>query len=140
MGPRNTLYVFNDVEYKGKKLKEYYPTAAALNGFLLPPGHEILRLALLRWLAFLIFRLMLFPYWLINFEKDMKRATRPQNHCHAGHVFMKAPEQTAKITLHLERSIYPGTTWILLLLSVTWFYPLTRGMMKSVQKALGHLN
>ena len=92
---------------EGKKLKEYLPAwVAAANGFAL-------------WLAFLFFRLMLFPYWLYGFHMDMRQE----------------PEKTKGIVTNLERSIYPATTIVLLVLSCTWFVALTRGMVKSMSKA-----
>ncbi|CAK9034642.1 Hypothetical protein SCF082_LOCUS20947 [Durusdinium trenchii] len=100
----NGLYFLNGTEVAGKKLKHVLPAwISALNGVLL-------------WLAFLVFRLGLFPYWLLHFNQDLQ----------------EAPESTRSITTNLERSIYPYTTMILLFLSFTWFIPLTQGMVKSV--------
>ncbi|CAJ1355310.1 unnamed protein product [Effrenium voratum] len=103
----NGLYLLNDTEVGGKKLKELCPPwVPALNGILL-------------WLAFLVFRLMLFPLWLYYFYLDMQ----------------EAPGKTTHVVTNLERTVYPATTSVLLALSVSWFFPLTRGMMKAVNKA-----
>ena len=107
----NVLYLTNNVEVDGDengngkkpKLKDYLPKwFLATNGFLL-------------WLAFLVFRLMLFPYWLVTFHQDMR----------------DMPQITKDITTEVERVIYPGTTVILLCLSTAWFIPLTKGMLKA---------
>eukprot|EP00438_Fugacium_kawagutii_P030840 Skav210401 [mRNA] locus=scaffold1416:182464:183177:- [translate_table: standard] len=104
----NKLYLTNQTEYNGNKLKTYLPVwVVATNGFFL-------------WLAFLVFRLLLFPYWLTSFYRDMQ----------------DMPEKTRAITTDLERFIYPGTTCILLFLSTMWFIPVTQGMLKTMRSAM----
>ena len=102
----NVLYLFNMPLEEGK-LKDQIPHwLEATISFAL-------------WLAFLVFRLMLFPYWIYTFRQDMHQR----------------PELTRGITTSLERFIYPGTTGILLFLSSMWFIPITQGMLKTLRKS-----
>eukprot|EP00435_Cladocopium_sp_Y103_P019862 s2124_g4.t2 len=55
----NVLYLFNSPSEDGGKLKNHVPHwLVATNSVAL-------------WLAFLVFRLMLFPYWIYTFRQDM---------------------------------------------------------------------
>jgi len=104
----NNLYLLNDVEIDGRRLKEFFPRwVVAANGIIL-------------WLGFIAFRLALFPTWLYMFYKDME----------------EAPSKSSAVITDLERYLYPAVNLVLMLLSIAWFVPLTRGMVKSV-KAVG---
>lgn len=103
----NVLYLFNTPLEPTGKLKDNLPHwLVAINSFAL-------------WLAFLVFRLMLFPYWIYTFRQDMHQM----------------PQLTRDITTSLERFVYPGTTGILLCLSTMWFIPITQGMLKTLRKS-----
>eukprot|EP00439_Symbiodinium_sp_Y106_P027436 s5793_g3.t1 len=101
----NNLYLLNDVEIDGRRLKEFFPRwVVAANGIIL-------------WLGFIAFRLALFPTWLYMFYKDME----------------EAPSKSSAVITDLERYLYPAVNLVLMLLSIAWFVPLTRGMVKSVK-------
>jgi len=68
------------------------------------------------WLSFILFRLVLFPCWLYQFYQDLNN--------YPG-------ETTAKTTL-FERTCYPATTILLLLMSAQWFVSITKGMLKAL--------
>ena len=69
--------------------------------------------SLLTWVAFLVFRLLLFPLWLVLFFYDM-----------AQH-----PACTDSTSLP-ERVCYPLALIAVLLMSVSWMIPLTQGLIK----------
>jgi len=68
------------------------------------------------WIGFVIFRLMLFPVWLWWFYRDL----------------IDNPAQTWDRVSVLELSVYPIVTSFLLVLSVFWMIPITRGLVKAV--------
>jgi len=85
--------------------KDSYPTLTAISGFGL-------------WLGFIFCRLLLFPTWLWMFHLDISEHT----------------EQTWDTSTDLERYLYPSVTLLLLVLSVIWFVPITKGMMKALRR------
>merc|ERR1712113_133219 len=91
----NNLLLFRAMEYKG--------VFNTLNGIIL-------------WLSFIVFRLVLFPYWLYQFRMDLKTD----------------PSETAARTTLFERTVYPATTIMLFLMSAMWFVSLTKGMLKAL--------
>ena len=72
--------------------------------------------SLLTWLAFLLFRILLFPSWLILFARDV--ALNPQ---------------ISERSNLVERSCYPLTILALLAMSIVWMVPLTKGLIKVLQ-------
>eukprot|EP00756_Hemistasia_phaeocysticola_P029681 Hpha_TRINITY_DN16246_c1_g1::TRINITY_DN16246_c1_g1_i1::g.12990::m.12990 len=68
------------------------------------------------WFSFLVFRLVLFPTWLVWWWNDVQAS----------------PETTWDSMCTLERYLYPGVTILLLVLSSHWFIALTRGMLKAI--------
>lgn len=98
------LYYFKDVTIKGKALQTYCPNwVYALNGLGL-------------WLSFLFARLLLFPSWLYFWWKDIS----------------DNPEATWDKCNILEKTLHPAATLFLLILSITWFIPVSRGLFKAV--------
>ena len=69
--------------------------------------------SLLAWMAFLLFRLLLFPSWIILFSRDV----------------VLHPRVSEGSTL-VERIGYPVTILAVLLMSILWMVPLTKGVMK----------
>jgi heme/copper-type cytochrome/quinol oxidase subunit 3 len=66
------------------------------------------------WLGFLVFRLTLFPTWLLMYFKDVRGS----------------PEQTWRNIHPVFRYLYPSTNVFLLTLSSIWFVPITTGLLK----------
>eukprot|EP00325_Prymnesiales_sp_UTEX-LB-985_P022906 CAMPEP_0174719388 /NCGR_PEP_ID=MMETSP1094-20130205/30962_1 /TAXON_ID=156173 /ORGANISM="Chrysochromulina brevifilum, Strain UTEX LB 985" /LENGTH=264 /DNA_ID=CAMNT_0015919673 /DNA_START=15 /DNA_END=809 /DNA_ORIENTATION=- len=91
----NNLLLFKAIGYKGR--------LNAINGVTL-------------WSTFLIFRLVLFPYWLYCFYSDVN-----------GH-----PAVTSAKVSSFELIFYPCTTIVLLCMSIVWFVTLTKGMLKVI--------
>mmetsp|Transcript_47950 Transcript_47950/g.102667 ORF Transcript_47950/g.102667 Transcript_47950/m.102667 type:complete len:277 (-) Transcript_47950:68-898(-) len=99
------LCLLKEVTVGGRELKDVLPAwVNAVNGFSL-------------WMAFLVFRLMLFPFWLYHRYVDIVQ-------------FPKVWEEAT----WLERYLYPAVIILLLVLSTIWFIPLTKGMLKAVGK------
>jgi len=99
----NNLYIFKEVTWGDKELKEIMPSwLYAANGFLL-------------WLSFLVFRLALFPTWLYFWYRDVTQS----------------PALTWDRSGPVERYLYPLVTVMLMVLSTIWFVPVTRGMLKA---------
>lgn len=73
------------------------------------------------WAGFVVFRLVLFPAWLWWFYLDITTN----------------PAQTWDRVGMIERYFYAGVTVVLLGLSIMWFIPITKGMLKGVRAALG---
>ena len=69
--------------------------------------------SLLTWVAFLLFRLILLPSWIILFSRDA----------------VLHPHASEGSTL-LERVGYPLSVLAVLLMSILWMVPLTKGLMK----------
>lgn len=91
----NNLLLFRAIGYKG--------ALNTINGVTL-------------WSVFLIFRLVLFPYWLYCFHSDV-----------AEH-----PTVTSAKVSSFELLFYPCTTILLLGMSIVWFVTLTKGMLKLI--------
>lgn len=68
------------------------------------------------WLTFIVFRLMLFPFWLWQFWSDISNY----------------PEKTWERVTTVERYMYPGVTVLLLILSITWFVPMTARILEGL--------
>ena len=68
-------------------------------------------------LSYIFFRLVLFPYWLLMFYRDV---TEHQ-------------ELTWDKVGPIQRYIYPVTNVILLVLSTIWMVPITKGMLKALR-------
>eukprot|EP00928_Gymnodinium_smaydae_P018753 TRINITY_DN17150_c0_g1_i1.p1 TRINITY_DN17150_c0_g1~~TRINITY_DN17150_c0_g1_i1.p1 ORF type:complete len:253 (-),score=28.57 TRINITY_DN17150_c0_g1_i1:68-826(-) len=68
------------------------------------------------WITFIIFRLVMFPYWLYQFYTDLGSLT---------------PEQAQSVSL-FEKWFYPFTTVVLLVMSLFWFYAITNGLLKAL--------
>jgi len=91
----NNLLLFRAMDYKG--------VFNSLNGVCL-------------WLSFIVFRLVLFSYWLYQFYMDVSNY----------------PDETIRKTTLFERTVYPCTTILLLLMSTLWFGSITKGMLKAL--------
>lgn len=104
----NNVWLFKEVQVKGLRLKELLPRVYVVNGLLL-------------WISYVIFRLLLFSYWLYSWYSDTTSAR----------------ERTwEKITVY-ERYYYASVTVFLLAVSTMWFYPITKGLVKAVAASLG---
>jgi len=68
------------------------------------------------WFTFMVFRIILFPYWLYRFGTD---------------IAYYPAETSAKVTTW-ELVFYPFTNVLLLAMSTTWFISITKGMLKAV--------
>mmetsp|Transcript_3122 Transcript_3122/g.9154 ORF Transcript_3122/g.9154 Transcript_3122/m.9154 type:complete len:180 (-) Transcript_3122:11-550(-) len=100
----NNLYLSREITVGGKELKDVLPHAfVCVNGMGL-------------WLAFLFFRLCLFPYWLYIMYSDVA----------------DFPAATWDKANMVERYMYPGVTVFLLCLSTFWFIPITKGLLKAL--------
>lgn len=66
------------------------------------------------WMTFLVFRLVLFPVWLCWMYVDIS----------------KHPAETWDSVTMYELSFYPMVTFFLLVLSILWFVPVTKGTLK----------
>mmetsp|Transcript_103412 Transcript_103412/g.179690 ORF Transcript_103412/g.179690 Transcript_103412/m.179690 type:complete len:85 (+) Transcript_103412:2-256(+) len=74
----------------------------------------------LLWLSFILFRILLFPAWLICYSLD---ASYQYGELQSrGHLGM------------MELIVYPATTLFLWILSCVWFKQIHAGMMKMVFK------
>lgn len=101
----NNVWLFKEVTIGGKTLREHVPnTVYIINGFLL-------------WLSYLLTRLVLFPYWLYQWYRDVSRF----------------PALSLERMTRLEHYIYPVTIVILLILSIFWFMPITKGFLKATK-------
>ena len=102
-------------------------TTFFLNGLFLlrtyaPPDANAVPKALcggFLWLTFIFFRLLLFPAWLYLFFSDV----------------YAAPAITWDTIGSFERYGYVPVTVVLLLLSASWFVPITKGLIKAVKGA-----
>jgi hypothetical protein len=102
----NHLCLGKELTYRDRRLQDLFPRFFAANGLGL-------------WLSFLFFRLMLFPAWLYYWYQDV-----------AAH-----PELAWTPCSAIERYMYPAVTVVLLVLSMTWFVPITKGMLKALGPA-----
>lgn len=93
-------------------LKMLSPPSPKQNG-------QIAGLGMALFLSFLGFRIMLFPYWLYQFRKDVQ----------------VNPNITWDAILMLEKYFYPGVNVFLLILSTIWMIPITTGVLKAVGAA-----
>ena len=84
-----------------KQLQARFPRLLVVNGLCL-------------WLSFLLFRVLLFPFWLALFLHD---------------VYTMPYAIWAKITW-FELVFYPGVTLFLFVLSCMWFVRLSKGVVK----------
>mmetsp|Transcript_5290 Transcript_5290/g.8591 ORF Transcript_5290/g.8591 Transcript_5290/m.8591 type:complete len:282 (+) Transcript_5290:200-1045(+) len=100
----NNHYLSKQITIGGKELKAVMPNwVTALNGLFI-------------WMAFLVFRLMLFPTWLYLWYSDV----------------MSAPERTWEVSNTVERYVYAPVTLFLLVISTYWFVPVTKGLLKAL--------
>merc|ERR1712232_985276 len=83
------------------RFRARFPKFLVANSFLL-------------WLTFLMFRVMLFPYWLVQFGLDLRQM----------------PTEIWNQLTMLELTFYPAVTLFLLILSSMWFLRLTKGAIK----------
>lgn len=104
----NIMYCGKEFTVKDRRPQDLFPKVFAVNGVCL-------------WLSFLIFRLTLFPAWLYYWHQDV----------------VTHPELTWNQGSAIERYMYPTVTVLLLVLSITWFVPLTKGMRKPCRVLLG---
>lgn len=79
---------------------------------------------LLLWLSFLIFRMCLFPAWLILFAVDARGMFVQRTSVLAGQESLT----------WFELVFYPAVTLFLLVLSTIWFVKLTKGAVKELSK------
>ena len=68
------------------------------------------------WLAFIVFRMILFPYWLWVFWNDSS----------------EDPAKTWDVVNGIEKYVYPITNVVLLAMSTVWFIAISKGMLKAV--------
>jgi len=100
----NNVWLCKEVNIKGEPLQSYIPAwAYALNGLLL-------------WFGFIVFRLVLFPFWLYQFHNDVHTA----------------PGRTWEISSLVEKYAYVLVVSFLLALSTYWMLPITKGLMKAL--------
>mmetsp|Transcript_91335 Transcript_91335/g.175839 ORF Transcript_91335/g.175839 Transcript_91335/m.175839 type:complete len:286 (+) Transcript_91335:137-994(+) len=97
----NNVWLFKTVTYRNQRLQDYLPRTHAVNGVFL-------------WLSYLVFRMLLFPYWIYTWHFDVTRS--------------KA--QTWDRVSPYERYFYPSVTVFLLLISFMWFTKITQGLCK----------
>eukprot|EP01062_Namystynia_karyoxenos_P060606 TRINITY_DN52277_c0_g1_i1.p1 TRINITY_DN52277_c0_g1~~TRINITY_DN52277_c0_g1_i1.p1 ORF type:complete len:294 (+),score=73.40 TRINITY_DN52277_c0_g1_i1:80-961(+) len=100
----DVLYALKLVKLRGKRLQDVVPGwVTAVNGVCL-------------WVSWMIFRLVLFPFWLWTWWTDVSEST----------------EQTWDVAnTNVERYLYPLVTAVLLGLSIHWFIPITKGVLKA---------
>jgi len=99
----NNLYLLKAIYVKNKQLQDYLPRTHIINGALL-------------WLSYVVFRLLLFPYWICTWRID---------------VTDDKALTWDRVSLY-ERYFYPSVTVFLLVISFTWFVKITQGLFKAV--------
>ena len=101
---------------------------------ILGPLYPLCAVAL--WLWYIVFRLLLFPYWLYRFTTDLYEDYEEGNNTNNGGDTAQHREELAlRGVLHsrlnlVERYGNPVVIVILLLMSVVWFYKIHQGLMK----------
>jgi hypothetical protein len=105
---------------------------------ILGPLYPLCAVAL--WLWYIVFRLLLFPYWLYRFTTDLyedyeEGSSNNNNNEGAGGTAQHREELALRGVLHsrlnlVERYGNPVVIVILLLMSVVWFYKIHQGLMK----------
>lgn len=100
----NNVYILKEVTVGGKELRQLVPKwLYAVNGLGL-------------WISYLIFRMVLFPVWLYTWYKDVQTW----------------PGATWERATFVERYVYPGVLTFIFLLSLYWFVPVTKGLLKAL--------
>jgi len=103
----NNMCLLKWITVGGRRLQDVVPSSVAkTNGMCL-------------WLAFLLFRIVLFPTWLYLFYQDVR----------------DFPERTWATCSIMERYLNPLVTAFLMLLSFKWFFSITRGAVKLMNDA-----
>lgn len=102
----NNVWLFKEISINGLRLQQHLPRLYVANGFLL-------------WLSYVVFRLLLFPYWLYSWHADLTSAA----------------ELTWERISNYERYLYVCVTVFLLLLSLGWFVPITSGLLKALSQS-----
>lgn len=97
--PLNNLFIFKMFKWDVR-----FPLAYTINGALL-------------WLSYLVFRMLLFPLWLLLFARDVR----------------EQPERTWDRIDGFERYAYAGTTALLLAISSLWFAKITSGLLSAIR-------
>jgi len=102
----NNVWLFREITVKGLRLKEILPRLYVVNGLFL-------------WISYLVFRILLFSYWLYAWYSDTTSAR----------------ELTWERISNYERYFYAAVTAFLLVVSTFWFYPITKGLLKALMGA-----
>jgi len=102
----NNVWIFKEVTIRGLRLQELLPRLYIINGVFL-------------WVSYLVFRLLLFPYWLYTWHSDVTLAA----------------DLTWDRISNYERYFYCSVTVFLLVLSTVWFIPITSGLVKAVSQS-----
>jgi hypothetical protein len=97
--PLNNLFIFKMFKWDVK-----FPLAYTINGALL-------------WLTYLVFRMFLFPLWLLLFVRDVR----------------EQPALTWDRIDGFERYAYAGTTALLLAISTLWLAKITSGLLSAIR-------
>jgi len=98
------VWLCKEIKIRGSLLQSYLPAwLYGLNGILL-------------WLSFIVFRIILFPYWLVTYYKDINAF----------------PDRTWDVMNPIERYVYPAVVCVMLQLSTYWLVPVTKGVMKGL--------
>jgi hypothetical protein len=103
----NNVWLFKAVYVKNERLQDYLPRTHIVNGVFL-------------WLSYVVFRLLLFPYWIWTWFLDV-----------TDHKAL-----TWDRVSPYERYFYPSVTVFLLLISVMWFTKITQGLVKAVNSIM----
>lgn len=104
----NNMCCGKEFRVQDRRLQDMLPKLFAANGICL-------------WLSFLFFRIILFPAWLYYWHQDL----------------MTHPELTWTQSSAVQRRVFPAVIFLLLVLSISWFVPMTKGMRKAVRVLLG---
>eukprot|EP00760_Papus_ankaliazontas_P028042 PhM_4_TR3499/c0_g1_i1/m.66091 len=81
-------------------------------------------LGLSLWLSYVVFRMALFPYWFYVYYVDVR----------------DSPAQSVEVVMTFELLFYLLSTVLLLVLSIMWFIPITRGLIKAIKGVMPSSN